>query len=78
MSLRGTSYEHDGAELARSIYGPYEDWCLRRYGFTVDDVLRVGAAKDDSSTARFNELLLQAHDLAKAKTSERALRETLS
>lgn len=44
MTVRGTSYAEHGADLAREIYGPYSQWCLERYGFTIDDVLDVAAA----------------------------------
>jgi hypothetical protein len=81
MTLRGTSFEHHGADLARAIYGPFDDWCLNRYGFVVEDVLRVGAAADRWSTERINELLQEAHKVAdrvKAKMSDTAFRDALS
>ncbi len=64
MSARGTSYEHHGAELARAIHGPYDELCRKRYGFTVDDALRVGHAEETWSTKHFNELLTQAQEVA--------------
>ena len=64
MSSRGTSYEHHGAELARAIHGPYDELCRKRYGFTVDDALRVGHAEEKWSTEQFNELLAQARAVA--------------
>jgi hypothetical protein len=81
MSLRGTSYQHHGADLARALFAPYGDWCLSRYGFTVDDVLNVAEAEDEFSRTRLNALLTAAHDLAdriKAKAESGTLRKTLS
>jgi hypothetical protein len=80
-TVRGTSFEHHGADLARAIYGPFNDWCLKRYGFTAEDVLRVGAAADRWSTDRFNELLQEAHafsDRIQAELRDTALRDALS
>ena len=80
-TVRGTSFEHHGADLARAVYGPFDDWCLKRYGFTAEDVLRVGAAADRWSTDRVNELLQEAHAFADRigeKMSDTALRDALS
>jgi hypothetical protein len=80
-TVRGTSFEHHRADLARAIYGPFDAWCLKRYGFTAEDVLRVGAAADQWSTDRFNELLQEAHafaDRIQATMSDTTLRAALS
>lgn len=44
MGLRGESFAEHGEVLARQVYGPQAEWLLSHYGFTIDDVIRVGAA----------------------------------
>jgi hypothetical protein len=66
MTLRGTSYAHHGTELAAALFRPYDEWCLTRYGFTVDDVLHVGEAAQSLLTERMNALLDEARALAAA------------
>jgi hypothetical protein len=64
MTLRGSSYEHHGQELARAVYEPHDAWSLERFGFTIDDVLRVGRAADDLTAERLNALLAEAATFA--------------
>jgi hypothetical protein len=81
MSLRGTSYEHHGAELAEGILRPFDDICRKRYGFTADDALKVGRAEEERSTARLNAALDQAHAVAdefRAKAADPRHRSMLS
>jgi hypothetical protein len=53
-TIRGTSYERHGQELALDLYRPFASWSLERYGFTVDDVLAVGDAAKSLSERRQN------------------------
>lgn len=64
MSLRGTSFEHHGRDLARAILEPYDDVCRKRFGFTVNDALHVGEAEQRVTTELYNELLAQAFAIA--------------
>jgi hypothetical protein len=70
MTLRGSSYAHHGADLARALYGPFDRWCLERYGFTIDDVLRVGGAVNELWTDRMNALLARARAFAEQLDTE--------
>jgi hypothetical protein len=64
MTLRGSSYAAHGTDLARTLYNPFDRWCLQRYGFTIDDVLDVGAAVGALWTHRLNTLLAEGRDFA--------------
>jgi hypothetical protein len=57
MTLRGTSYEHHGQDLARAVFEPHDAWSLQRFGFTIDDVLGVGRTADELTEQRLNALL---------------------
>jgi hypothetical protein len=64
MTLRGSSYEHHGRDLAVSLFRSFDAWSLEHYGFTIEDVLRVGKAAEEITTARHNDLLAEAHAFA--------------
>jgi hypothetical protein len=80
MTLRGSSYEHHGRDLARALYRPFDSWSFKRYGFTVDDVLCVGAAVDQLWTESMSYLLAEARGFAEkvaTQVREPELREQL-
>jgi hypothetical protein len=60
MTLRGTSYAHHGADLARAIYSAHADWMLTTLGFTVDDVLAMGSTIEELITTQVNALIGRA------------------
>ncbi len=60
MTIRGTSYAHHGRELARAIYQPFDNWCLKKYGFEVNDVLRIAEAVHALWNERMNSLFAEA------------------
>ncbi len=64
MMLRGDSYGHHGEELARALYSPHDGWMLETYGFTVDDVLMLGATVTALTENRINALLKDAHEFS--------------
>lgn len=66
MTVRGTSYAHHGAELAQALYRPFDQRCLKTYGFTVDDVLSVGTVSEEITQLRMDEALLRAVATANA------------
>ena len=64
MTIRGTSYAHHGTDLARSLYRPFDHWFLDRYGFTIDDLLAVGAGVEALINDRVNGLRAEAQAFA--------------
>jgi hypothetical protein len=56
MSLRGNSFAGHGAELAKEVYRPYDDWLIETFGFSVNDVLKVGRAATELTASRMNDL----------------------
>jgi hypothetical protein len=81
MTMRGTSYAHHGRDLARALYEPFDDWCLREHGFTIDDVLRVGETIEALWRAGMNALTEEARALADAvgrEVSQRSFRTQLT
>lgn len=75
MTLRGTSYAHHGTDLATALYRPFDRWCLKRYGFTIDDVVHIGDAAQALLTGRMNSLLRQAQEFADL---QQGVREAMS
>lgn len=73
MSLRGNSFAGHGAELAREVYRPYDDWLLETFGFSVDDVLDVGQATIELTASRMNDL---GHEGAEAMNRARPTDES--
>lgn len=81
MTVRGSSYAHHGRELARALYRPFDKWCLQRHGFTIDDVLRIGAEVDALWTDRINSLFGDARAFAEkmeAKARDPVSRDELT
>jgi hypothetical protein len=64
MTIRGTSYAHHGRELARAIYQPFDNWCLKEYGFQIADVLRLAEAVHALWNERMNSLFAEAATFA--------------
>lgn len=56
MSIRGTSFDIHGRELAQEIYRPHDEWLVATFGFAIDDVIAVGDAVADLMSSRLNDL----------------------
>ena len=64
ITIRGTSDAHHGTDLATALYRPFDRWCLKQDGFTIDDVLHIGEAVQALLTRRMNSLQDEAWDFA--------------
>jgi hypothetical protein len=64
MYMRGPSYGAHGEELARSLYEPHDDWLLREYGFSFQDMVSVGHAVEALVNERMNHVLDRGREFA--------------
>jgi hypothetical protein len=64
LMLRGSSFGNHGQDLARSVYGPHDEWMLAKYGFTVGDVIALGDAATSLMNERANDLMSEAKRFA--------------
>jgi hypothetical protein len=60
MTMRGSSFANHGEELARELFSRHDEWMLETYGFTVADVIDVGAAVTSVWQRSINALLEDA------------------
>ena len=66
LSVRGTSFDIHGQDLAREIYRPHDEWLLATFGFAIDDVLAVGDAVEALMAKRVTDLVREGTDIWKA------------
>lgn len=64
MFVRGESYDVHGKDLARAVYAPHDAWTYERYGFTIDDMLALGATVESLTMNRLNGLVREARAFA--------------
>ena len=67
MSLRGTSFAGHAEELAVELYQGQEAWMARSFGYTVADLIRIGAAVSELHTTRRDALGEAGADAANAE-----------
>lgn len=78
MSLRGDSYAEHGRELAAELYRPHDHWLASNLGFTIDDVLKIGASVTALMRRKVNDLLgMGANALSEALPTDGSSDERL-
>jgi hypothetical protein len=60
--VRGHAYEHHARDLALEIYGPLDRWMVEHLGFSISDVIELGAVAVDLMQDKLNTLLRDSFD----------------